>query len=184
MHEISWEMGFSATAGSRGGALKMEIKSIPARLPEGANLIAGQTHFIKTVEDLYEILSSSVPNIKFGIAFCEASQERLIRWDGNDEDLSEAAIETAKAVGAGHFFVVLIRNAFPINVLPAIKMCPEICNIFCATANPVQFLVAESGEQRGVIGVMDGMVPKDVENDGNKKVRKEFLRKIGYKVPL
>ncbi len=162
----------------------MELKTIPVELPRDSNIIAGQTHFIKTVEDLYEILSGSVPNIKFGIAFCEASQERLVRWDGNDEELTTAAIEAARAVGAGHFFVIFIRNAFPINVLGAIKVCPEVCSIFCATANPVQFIIAESGEQRGVVGVMDGMIPKGVENAENKKVRKDFLRKIGYKVPL
>ena len=162
----------------------MELKVIPIKIPEGANVIAGQTHFIKTVEDLYETLSGSVPEIRFGIGFCEASQQRLIRYDGNDEELTKAAIEAAQAVGAGHFFVIFIRNAFPINVLTAIKMCPEVCSIFCATANPVQFVVAEGEDQRAVLGVMDGMKPKGVEQAEHRKERQDFLRKIGYKVPL
>lgn len=160
----------------------MEIKTVKIEMPEGANVIAGQTHFIKTVEDLYEILAGSVPGIKFGIGFCEASQDRLVRWDGNDEELTRAATAAAEAVGAGHFFIAFIKEAFPINVLPAIKMCPEICSIFCATANPVQFLVADVGEQRGVVGVLDGMKPIGVEGEKDQQVRKDFLRKIGYKV--
>ena len=162
----------------------MEIARVKIGIPEGANVIAGQTHFIKTVEDLYEVLANSVPGIKFGIGFCEASQDRLIRWDGNDPELVASAIDAAKAVGAGHFFIVIIRDAFPINVLPAIKACPEICNIFCATANPVEFLVAGEGESRGVVGVLDGQSPKGVESEADQKVRKQFLRKIGYKVGL
>ncbi len=162
----------------------MELKIVPVSMPDGSNIIAGQSHFIKTVEDLYEVLSGSVPGIKFGIGFCEASQERLIRWDGNDQQLTEAAIEAARAVSAGHFFAIFIRDAFPINVLPAIKMCPEVCSIFCATANPVQFVVAEVGEQRAVLGVMDGMTPKGVEDEKHQKERKDLLRKIGYKVAL
>jgi adenosine/AMP kinase len=160
----------------------MEIKNVKIDMPEGANVIAGQTHFIKTVEDLYEILAGSVPGIKFGIAFCEASQDRLVRWDGNDEGLTKAAVAAAEAVGAGHFFIILIKEAFPINVLPAIKMCPEICSIFCATANPVEFLVADAGDKRGVVGVLDGMKPLGVEGEKDQQVRKDFLRKIGYKV--
>jgi adenosine/AMP kinase len=160
----------------------MDIQAVKIEIPEGANVISGQTHFIKTVEDLYEIFAGSVPGIKFGIGFCEASQDRLVRWDGNDEELTNAAIEAAKAVGAGHFFIAFIKDAFPINVLPAIKMCPEICSILCATANPVQFLVAKAGEQRGVVGVLDGMAPLGVEGPEDQKARKDFLRKIGYKV--
>lgn len=159
----------------------MEIQAVKTELPEGANVVAGQTHFIKTVEDLYEVFVNSVPGIKFGIGFCEASQDRLVRWDGNDDELTKAAIGAAKAVGAGHFFIAYIRDAFPINVLPAIKMCPEICSIFCATANPVQFLVVGAGEQRGVVGVLDGMTPLGVEGEGDQEQRKGFLRKIGYK---
>jgi len=160
----------------------MDIQAVKVEVPEGANLIAGQTHFIKTVEDLYEVFMNSVPGIKFGIAFCEASQDRLVRWDGNDDDLTGAAIEVAKAVGAGHFFVTFIREAFPINVLPALKVCPEICNVFCATANPVEFLVMGEDERKGVIGVIDGLSPVGVETEDDRKTRKAFLRKIGYKV--
>ena len=160
----------------------MDIQPVKIAIPAEANLIAGQTHFIKTVEDLYEVFKNSVPNIKFGIAFCEASQDRLVRWDGNDEDLVKAAVDGAKAVGAGHFFIAFIRDAFPINVLPAIKACPEICSIFCATANPVEFLVMGDGERRGVIGVVDGLAPVGVETEDDQRNRKEFLRKIGYKI--
>jgi adenosine/AMP kinase len=159
----------------------MDIRSVKVAIPEGSNVIAGQTHFIKTVEDLYEVFKNSVPDIRFGIGFCEASQDRLVRWDGNDDELVRAAVEGARAVGSGHFFIAFIRNAFPINVLPAIKMCPEICNIFCATANPVEFLVAGDGERRGVIGVLDGLMPLGVETEADQVKRKEFLRKIGYK---
>jgi adenosine/AMP kinase len=159
----------------------MEIERIDVSIPEGANVIAGQTHFIKTVEDLYEVFTNSVPGIKFGIAFCEASQDRLIRWDGNDEDLTTAAIEAARAVGAGHFFITFIREAFPINVLPAIKACPEICTVFCATANPVGFLVAGAADRRGVVGVLDGQSPLGVESAEDQGKRKKFLRDIGYK---
>jgi len=159
----------------------MEIERISVSIPEGANVIAGQTHFIKTVEDLYEVFTNSVPGIKFGIAFCEASQDRLIRWDGNDEGLTGAAVEAAKSVGAGHFFIAFIREAFPINVLPAIKACPEICGIFCATANPVDLLVAVDGDRRGVVGVLDGESPLGVETEEDQARRKKFLRDIGYK---
>jgi adenosine/AMP kinase len=165
-----------------GGVIEMEIQRVKIDIPEGANVIAGQTHFIKTVEDLYEVFKNSVPTIKFGIGFCEASQDRLVRWDGNDDDLAEAATDAAKRVGAGHFFIAFIRDAFPINVLPAIKMCPEVCSIFCATANPIELLVVESGEMRGVVGVLDGMRPLGVEGDEDRKKRKRFLRDIGYKV--
>jgi adenosine/AMP kinase len=165
-----------------GGPFAMEIKAVKIEIPEGANVIAGQTHFIKTVEDLYEVFVNAVPGIKFGVAFCEASQDRLVRWDGNDESLTKAAIDAAQAVGAGHFFIALITEAYPINVLPAIKMCPEVCSIFCATANPVQFLIVEAGDQRGVVGVLDGMTPLGVEGEADQQKRKDFLRTIGYKV--
>jgi len=160
----------------------MDIQAVKVEMPDGANMIAGQTHFIKTVEDLYEVFMNSVPGIKFGIAFCEASQDRLVRWDGNDGDLTKAAIDVAEAVAAGHFFIAFIREAFPINVLPALKMCPEICNVFCATANPVDFLVMGEDERRGVIGVIDGLSPVGVETEDDRRTRKAFLRKIGYKV--
>jgi len=160
----------------------VETVLIDIDIPDGANLIAGQSHFIKTVEDLYEVFTTGVPDIKFGIAFCEASQDRLIRWDGNDGQLTDAAIGAAKAVAAGHFFIAFIREAFPINVLPAIKACPEVCRVFCATANPVRFVVGEEGTQRAVLGVMDGMSPLGVENQEHQKVRRDFLRKIKYKI--
>ncbi len=160
----------------------MDIQAVKIGIPDGTNVIAGQTHFIKTVEDLYEVFVNSVPGIKFGIGFCEASQDRLVRWEGNDEELTKAAAEAAKTIGAGHFFIAFIRDAFPINVLPAVKMCPEVCSIFCATANPVQFLVVDAGQQRGVVGVLDGMTPLGVEQEPDRRKRKDFLRKIGYKI--
>jgi adenosine/AMP kinase len=160
----------------------VDIKPVRVTVPDGANLIAGQTHFIKTVEDLYEIFTNSVPGIKFGIAFSEASGDCLIRWEGNDQDLVQTAIDVAREVAAGHFFVALIKNAYPINVLPAIKACPEVCSIFCATANPVEILVVESEQGRGVVGVIDGFRPKGVEDQAGKKWRKDLLRKIGYKL--
>jgi adenosine/AMP kinase len=160
----------------------MEIQAVKVDIPEGANVIAGQSHFVKTVEDLYEVFKNSVPEIKFGVGFCEASMDRLVRWDGNDEELMKAAAATAERVGAGHFFIAFIQDAYPVNVLPAIKACPEVCSIFCATANPVSILVAESGETRGVVGVLDGMRPVGVEGEEDKKKRKRLLRNIGYKV--
>jgi adenosine/AMP kinase len=160
----------------------MDIQAVKIEIPDGTNVIAGQTHFIKTVEDLYEVFVNSVPGIKFGIGFCEASQDRLVRWEGNDDELTKAAAEAAKTIGAGHFFIAFIRDAFPINVLPAVKMCPEICSIFCATANPVQFLLVDAGQQRGVVGVLDGMTPLGVEGEADQRKRKDFLRKIGYKI--
>jgi adenosine/AMP kinase len=160
----------------------MDVQAVKIGIPDGANVIAGQTHFIKTVEDLYEVFVNSVPGIKFGVGFCEASQDRLVRCEGNDEDLTKAAARAAETVGAGHFFIAFIRDAFPINVLPAVKMCPEVCSIFCATANPVQFLIVDAGQQRGVVGVLDGMTPLGIEEEADRRKRKGFLREIGYKV--
>jgi len=160
----------------------MEMQSVRVEIPDGANVIAGQTHFIKTVEDLCEIFAGSVPGIKFGVAFCEASGDCLIRWDGNDDGLARAAVQAASRVGAGHFFIAFIRDAYPINVLPAVKMCPEVCSVFCATANPLEVLVAESEQGRGVVGVIDGFRPKGVEDGAGKKWRHDLLRKIGYKL--
>lgn len=160
----------------------MELKTVKIEIPEGCNIIAGQTHFIKTIEDLYEIIVTTVPQAKFGIAFCEASGPCLIRFEGNDDELKNTAVENAKNVGAGHFFIIIIRNAFPINILNAVKNCQEVCGIFCATANPVEVIVAETGQGRGILAVVDGFSPKGVEGDEDKKKRKEFLRKIGYKV--
>ncbi|MGA1795520.1 MAG: adenosine-specific kinase [bacterium] len=160
----------------------MEIQTITLEIPEGGNLIFGQSHFIKTAEDLYEALVGSAPGIKFGVAFCEASQHCLIRTEGNDPALIDACVKNARNVGAGHTFFILIREAFPINCLQAVKACPEVCRIFCATANPVEALVVQSGQGRGVIGVIDGFSPKGVENEQDKAERKELLRRFGYKL--
>lgn len=159
----------------------MEASSVRMEIPDGANFILGQSHFIKTAEDLYEVIVNTVPNAKFGIAFNEASGPCLIRSEGNDEDLRQTAIRNAQAVGAGHVFVVLIRDAFPINVLSRIRDCFEVCSIFCATANPVEVIVAQTEQGRGVLGVVDGSSPKGVEEPEHRKIRHEFVRKIGYK---
>jgi adenosine/AMP kinase len=160
----------------------MELKSVRMEIPEGANLILGQSHFIKTVEDLYEVLVNTVPGVKFAIAFNEASGPCLVRVEANDDELRGAAIANAQAVGAGHLFVVLLRQAYPVNVLGRIKECFEVCSIFCATANAVEVIVAESPQGRGVMGVIDGASPEGVEGPEDVKHRKEFLRKIGYKL--
>ena len=159
----------------------MDIQQVPVQIPEGANFILGQSHFIKTVEDLYEIMVNSVPQGKFGIAFNEASGPCLIRHDGNDDDFRKLAIDTMKAIGAGHTFCIFMRDAYPINVLPAVKACREVCSIYCATANPLQVLVVEAKSGRGIVGVIDGESPKGVEKDEDISWRVGFLRKIGYK---
>jgi uncharacterized protein len=151
-------------------------------IPEGANIIFGQTHFIKTVEDLYEILIGSVPGIKFGLAFCEASGDCLVRTVGNDSELESAAVNNARNIGAGHTFNILLRQAFPINILNAVKNCPEVCSIFCATANPTEVILAQTEQGRGVLGVVDGFSPKGVEGEEGRTWRKEILRKFGYKL--
>lgn len=161
--------------------MSVKIDVVKVEIPEGTNVIIGQSHFIKTVEDLYETLTSSSPTLKFGIAFCEASGKRLIRWDGNDEDLIKKAQETAMKIGAGHTFVIYIKNGYPINVLNRIKNVEEVVRIFAATANPLQVLVAETDQGRGVIGVVDGYTPLGIEGDAEIKERKELLRKFGYK---
>ena len=161
----------------------MEFKTIRVQIPDGANIILGQTHFIKTVEDLYEILAGSSPHVKFGVAFTEASGPCLNRHEGNDGDLTKAAINTVENIGAGHVFAILIREAFPINVLNSVKMCPEVCRIFYATANPLEVVVAETEQGRGIVSVIDGSSPKGVEQDSDKAARKALLRKFGYKVP-
>ena len=158
---------------------KIDVVDIP--IPEGANVIIGQAHFIKTVEDLYEALVTSVPGIKFGLAFCEASQRRLIRFEGNDEELKKYAIEAAKRIAAGHVFVIYIRDAWPINVLNALKHVQEVVTLYAATANPLQVIVAETDQGRGIIGVVDGYTPVGVESDNDIAERRAFLRKIGYK---
>jgi hypothetical protein len=161
---------------------KMELKTVQLNYPEEVNIILGQTHFIKTAEDLYEILITSVPGIKFGLAFNEASGPCLIRAEGNDDKLKSLAISNIKEIGAGHAFIILIENAFPINVLNAIKQCPEVCHIFCATANPVEVVVAETEQGRGILGVIDGFLPKGVEKEEDVEKRRKFLRTINYKL--
>jgi adenosine/AMP kinase len=159
----------------------MELTLVPVAMPEDANVIIGQSHFIKTVEDLYEIMATGVPGAAFGLAFNEASGACLVRTEGNDEGLRAAAADTALALGAGHTFVLYLRNAYPINVLNRIKDCPEVCRIFCATANPLQAIVVQSEQGRGIVGVIDGSSPKGVEQDVDREWRVGFLRKIGYK---
>jgi len=160
----------------------MEIKTVKMEIPGKANIIVGQSHFIKTAEDLYEIVVNSVPQAKFGIAFCEASGPCLIRAEGNDEELKETAIKNASTLASGHSFVLLLKNAFPINILNAIKQCPEVCSLYCATANPVEAIVVETEQGRGILGVIDGFKPKGIEAAGDIDKRKDFLRKIGYKL--
>lgn len=160
----------------------MELLTERLYIPANSNIILGQTHFIKSVEDLYEILVSSVPNIKFGLAFCEASGDCLIRVAANDEELKEAAIVNAKKIAAGHSFIIILRDAFPVNVLNAIKLCQEVCTIYCATANPVEVIIAQTEQGRGIMGVIDGYSPKGIEEGSNVTWRKDLLRKLGYKV--
>jgi uncharacterized protein len=160
----------------------MELKVIKLDIPEGSNIILGQTHFIKTIEDLYEIIATTVPQAKFGVAFVEASGPCLVRTEGNDTELVNICVRNLQAIGAGHVFCVLLTNAFPINILTPIKNCAEVCRIFCATANPVEVIVASTSQGNGVLGVIDGFPPKGVEMPEDKAQRKEFLRKIGYKL--
>ncbi len=160
----------------------MELKQVQMEIPEGSNIIIGHSHFIKTVEDLYEIMVGTSPQVKFGIAFSEASGPCLIRVAGNDKSLQEIATKNAADIAAGHTFIILLKEAFPINFLNAIKQCQEVCRIHCATANPVQVIVAETEQGRGILGVVDGFSPKGVETEDDVKARKEFLRKIGYKL--
>ena len=159
----------------------MEIKIVPIENPNGLNLILGQSHFIKTVEDIYEIMITTVPMAKFGLAFCEASDKCLVRHAGTDDELLELAKKNAFNLSAGHSFIVFMKDMFPINVLNAIKNAPEVCGIFCATANPVEVIIAETALGRGILGVIDGFKSKDIENDEEVEIRKDFLRKIGYK---
>lgn len=159
----------------------MEIILEQLEFPQDTNVILGQSHFIKTVEDLYEALVNSVPGIQFGLAFCEASGPCLVRKDGTDTELIEIAVENMLRVGAGHSFLIVIRNAFPVNVLPAVKDCREVTHVFCATANPVQVIVAQSEQGRGILGVIDGSSPLGIELDTDITHRKKFLRDIGYK---
>lgn len=160
----------------------MEIKTIRIEIPEECNIILGQTHFIKTIEDLYEIIVTTVPQARFGIAFTEASGPCLIRKEGNDNELIEACVKTLLALAAGHIFCIYLKNAFPINILNQIKNCPEVCRVFCATANPLEVIVAKTEQGCGIIGVIDGFSPKGVEGVDDQNKRKDFLKKIGYKL--
>lgn len=159
----------------------MEPLLVEISKPEDVNLILGQAHFIKTVEDLYEALVQSVPGIQFGLAFCESSGPCLIRVEGSDPEMKELAVQNARAIGAGHSFLIFLRNAYPVNVLSAVKACPEVCRVFCATANPVQVVVAETGQGRGILGVIDGYSPRGVEDEAAAETRHDLLRQIGYK---
>jgi len=160
--------------------IKLEIVKVDK--PDDLNIIVGQAHFIKTVEDLYEALAGASPGIRFGLAFCEASGKSLIRSEGNDEELKKIAVDNARAAACGHVFFVVLKNAFPVNVLNQIKNVPEVCRIFCATANPLELVVAQSAQGRGIMGVIDGSSPQGVEGPEDIKWRKECLRKIGYKL--
>jgi adenosine/AMP kinase len=161
---------------------KMNIETVRLEIPDDCNLILGQTHFIKTAEDLYEIIATTVPQARFGIAFTEASGPCLIRTEGNSGDLVDAAVKNVQAIGAGHIFCILLRGAFPINILNQVKNCAEVCRIFCATANPLEVIIAGTPQGKGVLGVVDGFPPRGVEAAEDKAHRKEFLRKIGYKL--
>lgn len=161
----------------------MQLVSVKINKPEAVNFILGQTHFIKSVEDIHEALVGAVPGIKFGMAFCEASGECLVRWSGTDAAMIELAKSNASAIAAGHSFIVFLGEGFyPVNVLNALKAVPEVCRIFCATANPTEVVVAETDEGRGILGVVDGFRPKGVEDEEGIRWRKGFLRQIGYKL--
>ncbi|MGA2601513.1 MAG: adenosine-specific kinase [Bryobacteraceae bacterium] len=159
----------------------MELKVVRLEIPENGNVIMGQSHFIKTVEDIYEAIVNTVPQMKFGIAFNEASGPCLTRVDGNDDELKALATRNATAVGAGHLFTIAMREGYPINITNIVQMTPEVCTIFCATANPVEVIVAETEQGRGVLGVVDGSSPKGIESEADAQNRRDFLRKIGYK---
>jgi uncharacterized protein len=160
----------------------MELEAVPIEKPENVNFILGQSHFIKTVEDVHEALAQAVPGILFGLAFCEASGPRLVRRSGTDNEMIELATRNILKIGAGHSFIVFLKNAFPVNVLPVLRQVSEVCLIFCATANPVEVIVAGTRLGRGILGVIDGHEPLAVEKDEDVLSRKEFLRKIGYKL--
>jgi len=161
--------------------MSLELSLVTIDKPAEVNLILGQSHFIKTVEDLYEAVVASVPGIQFGLAFCEASGACLVRVEGTDDEMKALATSIAESLGAGHSFVITLKNAFPVNVLSAVKACPEVCRVFCATANALQVVVAESPQGRGILGVIDGASPTGVEDPTGVTWRKELLRTIGYK---
>jgi adenosine/AMP kinase len=165
-----------------GEIVVMDLKTVKIEKPSEINFILGQSHFIKTVEDLHEVAVSSAPGIKFGVAFCEASGDCLVRFSGNDDEMIDLARTNAAAIGAGHSFIVFLKNAFPIYMLNAIKTIPEVCRIYCATANPTEVIIAESKQGRGIMGVIDGEKPKGTEDKEGKKWRHDLLRKFGYKL--
>lgn len=161
----------------------MQLVAVKIEKPDDTNFILGQTHFIKSVEDIHEALVAAVPGIKFGLAFCEASGKCLVRWSGTDLAMSDLAKKNAAAIGAGHSFIIFLgAGFFPVNVLNSLKIVPEVCRIFCATANPTEVVLAETDQGRGILGVVDGFAPKGVEDEGEIKWRKDFLRQIGYKL--
>jgi uncharacterized protein len=160
----------------------MELKTVKIEKPADMNFILGQSHFIKTVEDVYEAIVQTVPGMKFGIGFCESSGPALVRWAGNDSSLIELAQKNAMNLSCGHALIIFMDDGFPINILNTIKSVPEVCHIFCATANPVEVIIAETDQGRGILGVVDGVKTQGIETDADIKVRKEFLRKIGYKL--
>jgi adenosine/AMP kinase len=160
----------------------VEFKTVKVQVPERSSVIVGMAHFVKTVEDLYEALVNSVPNVKFGIGFCESSGPCLVRHEGNDAELRNLAAEKAFEIGCGHSFIVFLRDAYPINVLGRVKDVVEVCDVFAATSNPLEVLIAETEQGRGIVGVVDGLKSKGIEKDEDGKARKEFLRKIGYKL--
>lgn len=160
----------------------MELKIVDMKIPEGANLVLGQSHFIKTAEDIYEVMAGGVPGAKFAVAFSEASGDCLVRTEGNDEALIQAARESSLALACGHTFVLLMKGAFPINILNSLKAVPEVCNIFCATANPLQVVIAETDLGRGIMGVIDGFSPKGAESTTDVAERRRLLRRFGYKL--
>ena len=160
----------------------MKFETVKIDVPEGCNVILGMAHFIKTVEDLYEAMVNAVSNVKFGIGFCESSGPCLVRHEGNDDELRRLAAEKAYEIACGHSFIIFMKNAYPINVLDKIKKVPEVCTIYAATANPLEVIIAETQLGRGIIGVIDGLKSKGIETENDIKERKEFLRKIGYKL--
>jgi adenosine/AMP kinase len=162
--------------------MNLEMHAVKIDFPTDSNIILGQTHFIKTAEDLYEIVATTLPKARFGIAFTEASGPCLIRTEGNDDELIKSAVTALQAIGAGHVFCILLRDAYPINILNQVKSCPEVCRIYCATANPLQVVVASTSQGWGIIGVIDGHPPKGVESDADKEERRKLLRTIGYKL--
>lgn len=164
-----------------GPAIDLKLRVVPVDKPEELNLILGQAHFIKTIEDLHEVLAGAVPGLRFGIAFCESSGPRLVRRSGNEPDLVELATRNALAIGAGHSFIIFLREGFPVNVLNQVKLVPEVCRVYCATANPVEVIVGETAAGRGILGVVDGGPPLGVEGERDVANRRELLRQLGYK---